>query len=524
MSKLLSLTGPAVMAATVAYAYTANHPTAEQVANGTTRSFPFSTLTYCGLLLMFCVSGSMPRNPFFPAFMFRSSVFPVLYKLYCSYTIGYRVLRHFMHQPVAYPHSDYRYGIRCIDAGSPLRLKPAPPGTPTSIQFLTNFYARAGGSVDAALWTGGVVRGIAVVPVPIFTDNYAYIIVSMQTHKVAVVDPADPEMVMRIMSSLRAQLRVPLQVTEVLTTHKHWDHAGGNQLLATYAKKELPVAPHDEAGEDCAPTIPLLSPALRLIGSEDDAPLCCDVLVNDDTPAFAIMGGAAKVQVMAAPGHTKGSVVFVVGSAEEGAATAGPARVAVFTGDSLFCGGCGAPFETVSVKQIMKTRATFLEDARVRTQPGTGQEVEEDDVLLYVGHEYTERLLTEVLTLMTRVVSSKESCDIRGKRYVRVVAEALRGVKVMRVESDGLKDAAGMGREKDGKQLQFRLPCCTVPSSLAVERGVNPLLTIDDEVLALLAEAEKDGVMDSNAVERAIYCSDRRCLPASADWTAKAVM
>ncbi|CBZ30451.1 conserved hypothetical protein [Leishmania mexicana MHOM/GT/2001/U1103] len=516
MSSLFSWMGPVAVAASVVYAYAANHPSAAQLESGTAYQFPLTTLRYCGLLFLVYASGTMPRNPFFPSFMFRSNIFPLLYKMYCSYAIGYRVLRPLMHKPVAYPHSDYRIGIRCIDAGSPLRLKPGPPVTPDTVPFLTRFYARAGGAVDAALWTGSVVRGVTVVPIPIFGDNYAYLIVSMQTHKVAAVDPADPEMVLRIMESLRAQLRVPLQLTEVLTTHKHWDHAGGNELLATFSKKEVPVPPREEAGVDCAPNIPLLHPKLRFVGSEEDAPLCCDVLVNDASPVFEIMGGAAKVQAMAVPGHTKGSLVFVVGSAEEGVSTAVPARVAVFTGDSLFSGGCGSPFETVSVAQIMKARATFLEDPRMRTQPGTGQEVAEEDILLYVGHEYTERLLAEVVTLMTRVTTrSQTPSDPRGKQYVREVADALRGVKMLRTESGGLKDAARMACEADRQKSQFPLPSCTVPSSLAVEKAVNPLLTVDDEVLAALKEAEKHSPMDANEVERAIYCSDRRRLPTS---------
>lgn len=523
MASFLAWTGPAVLGASVAFAYVANHPTPEQIENKSAYFFPFGTLTYCGLLCALLLSGSMPRNPFFPSFVFKGQVFPVLYRMYCSYTFGYRLIRHFMHQPSAYPHSDYRNGIRCIDAESPLRLKPAPPGPAGSVPFLNKFYARAGGPVDAALWTGATVRGVVVVPIPVFADNYAYLIVSMQTHKVAVVDPADPEMVLRILYSLRAQLRVPLQVTEVLTTHKHWDHAGGNQQLAEYAKKKAPVPAHEEAGEDCAPETPLLSPELRLVGSEVDAPLCCDVLLNDASPAMSIMGGGAKMQAMAAPGHTKGSLVFVVGSAEEGVMTASPARVAVFTGDSLFCGGCGAPFETVSVREIMKARAAFLEDPRIRTQPGTGQEVAEEDVLLYVGHEYTERLLSEVASLMARILKPDASStgddgkapDPRARLYVRGLADALRGVKVLRVESDGLKDAARMG-SSEGPKAEFRLPSCTVPSSLAVEKTVSPLLTVDDEVLAALADVEKSGEMDSNAVERAIYCSDRRCVPTSA--------
>ncbi|KAG5468388.1 hypothetical protein LSCM1_02368 [Leishmania martiniquensis] len=518
MKRLLSWVGPAAVVASVAYVYAANHPSSAQMEKGIASPFPLSTVRYCGILCLLYASGVMPRNLLFPSFVFRRNMFALLYKLYCSYPIGYRIIRPLMHQPVAYPHSDYRNGIRCIDAGSPLRLKPPPPGTPDTLPFLTRFYERAGGVVDAALWNASITRGVAIVPIPIFRDNYAYLIVSMQTHKVAAVDPADPAMTLRAIESLRAQLGVPLQLTEVLTTHKHWDHAGGNEMLVQLAKKEVPLPSREEADGEGASNIPLLDPQLRLIGSKEDAPLCCDVLVSDASPVFSIIGGAAKVQVMAVPGHTNGSVVFAVGSAEEGVFTTSRPRVAVFTGDSLFCGGFGALFEVASIDQIMKARATFLKDPRMRTQPATGQKVEEEDILLYVGHEYTERLLSEVVTLITRVLEkSRSSGDSRGREYARAVAEALRGVKMLRIESDGLEDASGTGCETERQKPQFRLPSCTVPSSLAVEKIVNPFLTVDDEVLAALRETEKYGSMDSCELERCIYCSERRRLPPEAE-------
>ncbi|KPA82435.1 hypothetical protein ABB37_03503 [Leptomonas pyrrhocoris] len=536
--RLLGLAGPTVVGASVVYAYLANHPTVAQTENGTAYAFPLSTLTYCGLLFFVYVSGGLPRNPFFPAFVFRSNIFPLLYKLYCSYGVGYRFLSGVLHQPVAFPHSDYRNGIRCLDAGSPLRLKVPPVGGKNALPFLQKFYARGGGVVDAALWSGTAGRGVVVVPVPMFSDNYAYFIISMQTQKVAVVDPADPEMVLRFLRSLRGLLRVPLQLTDVLTTHKHWDHAGGNELLTQYAKTGPPPPPApsrsraarakaaaaaaeaEAAGPAPIPpemeTTPLLDPHLRIIGSDVDRPLACTEFVNDASPVFTVAGGGVSVRAMAAPGHTSGSLVFVVGTTEveAGAVNPSPARIAVFTGDSLFSGGCGAPFETVSVTQIIKARETFLVDSRIRTQPATGQEVADEDVLLYVGHEYTERLLEEVVKLMTRAVQGRgAAADERGIRYIQMAAEALRGVKVLREQSDGLKDASLIGQDDSKQRPAFRLPSCTVPTSLAMEKTVNPLLTVDAAELAELARTEKEGGMDASAVERTIYGAGRRCLP-----------
>ena len=58
------------------------------------------------------------------------------------------------------------------------------------------------------------------------------------------------------------------------------------------------------------------------------------------------------VHVSAVPCHTRGSVLFRIPGFDH-------RRDAVFTGDTLFCGGCGAPFEgdatsmQVSMVQIL---------------------------------------------------------------------------------------------------------------------------------------------------------------------------
>lgn len=62
---------------------------------------------------------------------------------------------------------------------------------------------------------------------PALSDNYMYLIICNQTREAAIVDPVDPE------SVLAAVTKENVQLKSVLTTHHHWDHAGGNEKLVS---------------------------------------------------------------------------------------------------------------------------------------------------------------------------------------------------------------------------------------------------------------------------------------------------
>jgi len=61
-----------------------------------------------------------------------------------------------------------------------------------------------------------------VTPVPVLTDNYAYLVYDEHTKIAAAVDPAEPEKV------IKAAKNEGVTITTILTTHHHGDHAGGN--------------------------------------------------------------------------------------------------------------------------------------------------------------------------------------------------------------------------------------------------------------------------------------------------------
>lgn len=66
-----------------------------------------------------------------------------------------------------------------------------------------------------------------VFAVPLFQDNYSYVIQGTRPNELVLVDPANPSVVMEFLKKKFGGF----QVTNVLYTHKHWDHAGGNEQL-----------------------------------------------------------------------------------------------------------------------------------------------------------------------------------------------------------------------------------------------------------------------------------------------------
>nr|XP_053773850.1 hydroxyacylglutathione hydrolase, mitochondrial isoform X2 [Desmodus rotundus] len=60
---------------------------------------------------------------------------------------------------------------------------------------------------------------------PALTDNYMYLIIDDDTKEAAIVDPVQPQKVVEMVKKHGVKL------TTLLTTHHHWDHAGGNEKL-----------------------------------------------------------------------------------------------------------------------------------------------------------------------------------------------------------------------------------------------------------------------------------------------------
>ncbi|KAK7282452.1 hypothetical protein RIF29_11238 [Crotalaria pallida] len=182
--------------------------------------------------------------------------------------------------------------------------------------------------------------------VPCLQDNYSYLIVDESTKDAAVVDPAEPEKVLQAANSHGLNLKL------VLTTHHHWDHAGGNEQIKQ------------------------LVPGIKVYGgSVDNVKGCTDKVENGDKVS---LGADINILSLHTPCHTKGHIsYFVTGKEDE--------DPAVFTGDTLFIAGCGRFFEGTA-EQMYQSLCVTLGSLPKPTR-------------VYCGHEYTVKNLQFALTV-----------------------------------------------------------------------------------------------------------------------------
>ena len=169
------------------------------------------------------------------------------------------------------------------------------------------------------------------------SDNYMYLIVDGATRAGAVVDPADPSVVMA------AAERLNVSLTHVLTTHHHYDHAGGNEQMKQ------------------------LVSGIQVVGGARDSIKGMTKAVNDGD-IFQI--GGLTVRCLHTPCHTAGHMCYIL--------SGGDGAPCVFTGDILFVGGCGRMFEggPGELHESMSKLASLPAETQV-----------------YVGHEYTVKNL-----------------------------------------------------------------------------------------------------------------------------------
>ena len=85
-------------------------------------------------------------------------------------------------------------------------------------------------------------RLMKIIPVPLFADNYSYVILNPNNLKAALVDPAEAEEVWKVLAKEFSEYTV----TSILLTHKHWDHAGSfRELISKLVAARKSVAKDD---------------------------------------------------------------------------------------------------------------------------------------------------------------------------------------------------------------------------------------------------------------------------------------
>jgi len=193
---------------------------------------------------------------------------------------------------------------------------------------------------------------------------------------------------------------VHAELHTILTTHKHWDHAGGNLELVKHF------------------------PSVQVVGGRGDdvAGATCEVGSGD---VVRISGGgdgageAMTARVYECPCHTRGHVIYKVGDK------------LLFTGDTLFSGGCGKFFEgsaTEMYKNLLET---------IGSMP--------DSTLILPGHEYTTSNLEFALWIEP--------------------------------DNEPLKERAQWAAERRAGLWP------TVPSTLGLEKQINPFMRVHEAAL-----------------------------------------
>lgn len=64
-----------------------------------------------------------------------------------------------------------------------------------------------------------------IVSIPVRKDNYAYLLIDESSQTAAAVDPYDVESVARVAEANG------VKIVAGITTHHHYDHAGGNKVV-----------------------------------------------------------------------------------------------------------------------------------------------------------------------------------------------------------------------------------------------------------------------------------------------------
>ena len=169
-----------------------------------------------------------------------------------------------------------------------------------------------------------------IVPVPVLSDNYVWLVHEPVSGETVAVDPsvADPV--------LAAAAALGWRISQVWNTHWHPDHTGGNDSI--------------REATGCTITGPReaerVSRMDRIVAGGDRARI-----------------GGIEAELIDIPAHTAGHLAFHL-----------PAERAVFVGDTLFAMGCGKLFEGTAeqMHDNLQRLAALPPETRV-----------------YCGHEYT---------------------------------------------------------------------------------------------------------------------------------------
>ncbi|XP_007230924.3 probable hydrolase PNKD [Astyanax mexicanus] len=254
------------------------------------------------------------------------------------------------------------------------------------------------------------INGIKIIPVPVLSDNYSYVIIDTASSLAAVVDPADPQSVQSCLEEEGVTLEA------ILCTHKHWDHSGGNRALKR------------------------LHSSCRVYGNlMDNIPGLTHPLTDKDT---IDVGTKLRFRAFYTPGHTVGHMIYLL----DGRVFGGPSSL--FSGDLVFLSGCGRMFEGNA-----STMLSSLDTVGSLN----------DDTLLWPGHEYAEDNLLFAAELepgnITREQKLQWVLQQRGQRLCTspsTLAEEKQYNPFLRSHAQDLQQALGLQQNHDEDWTLYR--------------------------------------------------------------------
>ena len=199
-----------------------------------------------------------------------------------------------------------------------------------------------------------------VIPIPLFDDNYCYLVHGAKKESSLIVDPADFKTIYDWL-----QKNSEYTISHILVTHKHWDHAEGVPDLRKKLEED-----YQNAGTGKNSKVEIVVGELE---KKDYGTINVEA-----TGSFEV--NDIRITHIPVPCHTVGHQLYYLEDLNNTSKKNDPEKPkdvmrCVFTGDTLFIGGSGRFFEG-NAEQM---QGNFDE---IRKLP--------EDTFVFCGHEYTK--------------------------------------------------------------------------------------------------------------------------------------